>query len=104
MTAYNALNIVEKYVYNNLISLLSQQSPKIYENYLSMVNKNFKEFDLIRNSGKVSTKVKPFFDTSIYRVSNVIKCLQYTMKYNVVRLWNDKLLGESSIEKGKNCR
>lgn len=103
MTAYNALNIVEKYVYNNLISLLSQQCPKIYENYLSMVNKNknSKEFDLIRNSGKVSTKVKPFFDTSIYRVSNVIKCLQYTMKYNVVRLWNDKLLGESSIEKGK---
>ena len=37
----------------------------------------------------------------MYKISRIIKGLQYTTKYNVVRLWNDTMADKCSTENGK---
>ena len=40
-------------------------------------------------------------DTGMYRVSRIIKSLQYTTKYSVVRRWDDSFTCNISKENGK---
>lgn len=37
----------------------------------------------------------------MYKISRILKGLQFTTKYNIVRLWNDNFVAESSEENGK---
>ncbi len=37
----------------------------------------------------------------MYRVSRMLKSLQFTTKYNLIRVWSDSLAGKPSEENGK---
>ena len=39
--------------------------------------------------------------TEMYKISRIIKGLQHTTKYNVVRVWGDTMAETSSIENGR---
>ena len=103
LTPYNALDIVRKNVYTNLLSLLNNECPKLYAKYVEETNKgeNSSLYSIISAKEEISSQTKPYYETDIYKISNNIKSLQYTLKYNVVRLWNDSLLGEPTVEKGR---
>lgn len=37
----------------------------------------------------------------MYKTSRIIKGLQFTTKYNIVRIWNDNFVQEPSVENGR---
>lgn len=103
ITPYYALSIVEKYVYQNLPSLLKKRCGVIYSKYNRLINDGEANMNLI----PFDTNLKVFDDsiyepsTEMYRVSRIIRGLQYTVNYNVVRIWNDALIKDVSIETGR---
>lgn len=100
---YYALSIIDKYVYSNLPSLLKYECPSIYKKYeqLTMQTKGSNELTIYNSKEKISDKKVYVSSTEIYRVSRIIKGLQYVIKYNVVRIWSDEFLEKSSEENGK---
>ncbi len=99
ITPYYANSIQEKYVYRNLQSLLKYNCPNMYIELNKCVNS---ENSLILSNDESTISKETSFDpdTSIYKISRIIKGLQFTTKYNIVRLWNDSII-EPSDENGK---
>ena len=103
ITPYFAYSIVDKYVYDNLPSLLKYECPKLYANYLKMIDQKSDDHDLVLyNSNLPITKNRMrVFETDMYRISRILRGLQYTTRYNVVRLWNDAIVANATEENGK---
>ena len=103
ITPYFAYSIVDKYFYKNLPSLLKFECPNIYANYEKMIsnNSNFNALVLKKTNLQVSNSKKYVESTEMYKVSRILKGLQFTTKYNIVRLWNDSIAGKASEENGR---
>ena len=95
---YFAFSIIDKYVYNNISSLLFYRSPELYENLSNNYNNNLLT---VINDGEISNKLINVLDTKMYSISRIIKGLQYTCKYNIVRVWNDKMIENQSDDLAK---
>jgi hypothetical protein len=102
ITPYCAFSMVEKYVYENLPSLLKKECPNLYLNF-EKINENvdLKKLIVFNSNSTISDKTIYVESTEMYRVSRILKGLQFTTKYNIVRLWNDSFVGNPSKEKGK---
>ena len=94
ITPYYAENIIEKYVHKNVISLLYYHNKLLYNNYEKILKKkSLKQAEsLVLQKNEITRTCIEERDTYIYKVSRIIKGLQYTSNYNIVRLWNDNLL------------
>lgn len=103
ITPYFAYSMVDKYVYKNLPSLLKYECPKIFANYEKKLLGDKKNSALVvANANQTVTKSRTYVDsTEMYKVSRILKGLQFTTKYNIVRLWNDTIAGEASEENGR---
>lgn len=103
LTPYLAYSIVDKFVYKNIPSLLKYECPLLYKNYEKLLTQE-SESNLIpifnRNLPVLKNKIL-VTSTEIYKISRIIKGLQFTIKYNVVRLWNDSLATDASEDNGK---
>lgn len=106
ITPYFAYSKTEKFVYENLPSLLKGQLEPRYEAYLRQIrgnNKFSKEWDaIVGPNNAISSKTIPVSDTSRYRTSKIIYQLQFSLQYRIIRIWNDKLAETRSSENGKN--
>ncbi len=103
ITPYFAYSMIDKYVYKNLPSLLKYECPKIFANYEKKLlgDKNNNAL-VVANTNLTVTKSRTYVDsTEMYKVSRILKGLQFTTKYNIVRLWNDTIVGEASEENGR---
>ena len=103
ITPYFAYSMVDKYVYKNVQSLLKYECPKIYTNYeKKLLNENSNNSLIVAKTNSPVIKSKIYVDsTEMYKVSRILKGLQFTTKYSIVRLWNDTIAGESSVENGR---
>lgn len=104
ITPYFAYSMVDKYVYDNLPSLLNFECPRIYENYLKLIeHKSGSDNALILGENNMTlSKRKTYVDsTEMYKVSRILKGLQFTTKYNIVRIWNDAIIADASEENGR---
>lgn len=104
VTPYFAYSMVDKYVYDNLPSLLKYQCPKIYQNYQRLIEQKdaIGNALIVRDSNLPVSKHKTYEDsTEMYKVSRILKGLQFTTKYNIVRLWNDAIVADASEENGR---
>ena len=103
ITPYFAYSMVEKYVYDNLGSLLKFQCPKLFANYEALLSQLGENKALVNYEGNlsISKKTKYVESTEMYKVSRIIRGLQFTTKYNVVRLWNDAIVADATEENGK---
>jgi hypothetical protein len=103
ITAYFAYSMVDKYVYDNMPSLLKYECPKLFENYKRLLTQNSSSNSLtIYNKNLPVTKKRTYVDSiEMYKISRILKGLQFTTKYNIVRLWNDNFVAESSEENGR---
>ena len=103
VTPYFAYSITNKYVYKNLPSLLKCRCPELFARYqeLQSGNSNSNQLVLFKDSMEITTKSEHNTDTEMYKISRLIKGLQYTTKYNIVRIWNDNLIDKVSAENGK---
>ena len=103
ITPYFANSIVDKYVYENVLSLLKNKRPELYVNYENLISNqsNKNELFLINKNNQISTKKIYVESTEMYKISRIIKGLQFTIKYNIIRLWNDSILTKISKENGQ---
>ncbi len=103
ITPYFAYSMIDKYVYDNIPSLLKSECPILFVNYEKLIKGNSSENSLIiSNKNALITENKRYYgETDIYRISRILKGLQFTTKYNVVRLWNDAIIADASEQNGK---
>ena len=107
ITPYFAYSITEKYVYKNLISLLKEHCKNLYLAYKNMFLLSNEDSEVshslifLKNDIIESKETVYVESTEMYKISRIIKGLQYTTKYNVVRLWNDVMADKCSTENGK---
>lgn len=100
ITPYFAYDIVDKYPYANVPSLLEKELPWLYNNYVKMLeDKSDKMIPAICYpvESKKNGRMK-YESTDIYRPSRLIRALQYTLEKNVVRKWSNKVLLQDFIE------
>ncbi|MGN7940960.1 DUF4116 domain-containing protein [Virgibacillus sp. 6R] len=93
VTPYNALSIVDKYIYSNLKALLLAQRKDLYENYMNLLDGESKGIKLLKGEIKAGNIEMSRFipDTYMYRPSRIMKSLQYLTEVNVIRIWNDRI-------------
>jgi hypothetical protein len=103
ISPYFATSMIDKYVYNNLPSLLKKECPNLYINYENKRIKNdgSNRLAVFNNNLTISNKTIYVDSTEMYKVSRILKGLQFTTQYNIVRLWSDSFVGEPSKERGK---
>lgn len=103
VTPYFAYSIIDKYVYTNLISLLKANNKELYSNYKKMIGLEDanKSLMALNNDLNESNKKTYVSETEMYRVSRILKGFQYTTKNNIVRLWNDTIISNSTKESGR---
>jgi hypothetical protein len=99
-TPYYATDMSNKYVYKSVAMLLKEKNPKLYQN-LKLLTSDENPLIVYENNEQNNSDNEPDFvaETDIYRMSRVIKSLQYISKANVIRLWDEGLL--SSITNSK---
>lgn len=86
--------IVDVYIYN-LDQLKQDVKIKKYPKQTIVVERKYnKEFI------PIDWFTKKDIVNAMYKVSRILKGLQFTTKYNIVRLWNDTIAGEASEENG----
>lgn len=100
---YFAESMVWKDVYSNVASLLCYKAPHLYKNYLKLIESKSNGLDmaLITIDQKLDKKTVFVPETDMYRVSRIIKGLQFTTNFNVIRLWNYAMADEISEESGR---
>lgn len=104
ITPYFATSIVDKQVYTSFQSLLKNECPTLYKNYIKLSKEHNGDSNIliISNKNMLISKTKIYEkSTEMYRISRIIKGLQYTTKHNIVRLWNDAFVSNTSEENGK---
>ena len=89
ISGYYAYNIIDKYVYNNIPSLLKANCPLLYENY-KKESKNSKSNALILKGQPTEINLKStyFPNTDIYKASREIKKMQKLNK-GILTVWYD---------------
>ncbi len=94
LTGYSALDIIDKYIYANIPSLLKANCPLLYENYQKLLG-NSKSNALIIKGQSTEIILKPTYypSTDIYQASRKIKKMQ-RLNNGILTVWynNDKKL------------
>lgn len=95
VTPYYATDIVNKYAYMNVPSLLKNRSPELFVNYekliadklskTAMVVYSFSEMD-------IQNKTVPYESTDIYKVSRKLKQMQ-KLNHNILSTWTQDIKG-----------
>ena len=87
--SYWASDIVNKLVYPTVPALLKAQCPKLYANYLKLIEgKKSNPLAVKQTKNEVSLLPQEYLETDIYKASRVIKKMQ-KMNSNVLTTWYD---------------
>lgn len=98
LTFYYAESINDKYVYDNIEALLQNQAKKSRGedriHYLEMEKSYKRIISKMGEENLQTASTPPVFvgSTEMYRVSRVIKRMQYIADSNIVRAWHDGVL------------
>lgn len=104
ITPYFARDVKTRIVYKNLKTLLESQSccKLIANNYLQLEKEaayNFLDVQYSEQIDKLEGKSYTYDEGDyIYKISRIIKSLQYCIEKNVVRFWNEELLNYHFID------
>lgn len=107
ITPYFARDVKTRIVYKNLKTLLESQSccKLIANNYLQLEKEaahNFLDVQYSEQIDKLEGKSYTYDEGDyIYKISRIIKSLQYCIEKNVVRFWNEELLNYHFIDRIK---
>ena len=95
ITPYFAYDIINKLVYSDISSLLKDKNPKLYCNYIKLIDNKKSEFLLAKyEKNSISKKPQVYLNTDIYKASLEIKKMQRTNS-NILTLWSDSALEQS---------
>ena len=101
VTPYFAYNIIDKYKYCDIPSLLKEQSDELYSNYSALIKSGDDVFLPVQCSPKEGNiELSQYVpETDMYKTSLIIKKLQYITDKNIIRIWYDQLLDYENIER-----
>jgi len=104
ITPYSAEDVTEREVFKNVPSLLRFSCKELYSNYKKrlLLKKEFYEKALVIKEGQEIEKRTIKDDSNIYKISKVIKNMQYIFRYGIVRSWNEKILSTKESNKSLN--
>ena len=89
---YFATDIENKFVYDSVAGLLYNCNNDLYLKLQRIPN-----LYLRSDGADIMKKPKKETDTSIYKISKIIYSLQRTSNFNIVRLWDDRILNMKNI-------
>lgn len=105
ITPYFAYSIEDKYIYNNLSSLLKKQRKDLYSNFKKLLDEKNDKILLLEGKKKINLTnmdlVTYISDTSMYEPSRIMKSLQYLTDTNIIRIWNDDIFEKYSKQNDK---
>lgn len=107
ITPYYAQDISARIVFKNLKSLLQVLPPfkkRIFDNYLEYERNSKIELSVIRNNENIDN-VDFLYDEGSYpyKISRIIRSLQYCYNKGVIRNWNENLLDDNFINQIKHA-
>ena len=100
ITFYYAIDIKERFVYNDLTELIEKHRPKLMEKYKEAYNKGsiplLSRYAITKENKneimKAAIVPKLVLGTEIYKGSRIMRAIQYIFDENVIRVWNDEIL------------
>lgn len=98
---YYAPNMVQHFVYDNLISLLSDKRKDLLDTYVKLINsKNNNELMPVNtvNNLTINKNTQVYDSTQMYNISKQLIKLQYTFNQKVLRIWSDEIILKNSKE------
>lgn len=90
ITPYFAIDIQKKIVFPDVLTLLQNNCPSLYANYLDLIQGNRRK-ELTLENTKSNKKVHFYLDTDIYKASREIKKMQ-KLQSNILSTWVDASL------------
>lgn len=102
ITPYFAFDIIEKYIYPNLPSLLKSKCPSLYANYNKLLSNRQPNALSFKNS-ETGLTIKPelYLSTDIYAASRELKKMQ-KLNSNILSTWYDNISGIKKLPEKKN--
>ena len=102
-TSYYADSMTRKFVYKNFISLLKYEAPHLYSNCKMLQSTETENaLTILSKASDVESEDSVFVEsTDIYKISRIIKSLQFTTDHSIIRTWNDDLVDGVSANNGK---
>ncbi|MCM1245062.1 MAG: metallophosphoesterase [Roseburia sp.] len=105
ITAYCALDIINKEVYPSVSALLKRECPELYVGYIKLLTENPEGLSVLKNdgndangeNGELALLPKDYLDTDIYIVSRKIKKMQ-KLNSNILAVWYERKEGNNMIE------
>jgi hypothetical protein len=97
ITGYFAYDIVRKYVYQNIPSLLKDKCPELYSNYIKLLKDKKENSLVVKDNTEISTETNFYYDTDIYKASRIIKKMQ-KVNHGILSAWSDDMNTDNLIE------
>ena len=89
-----------KITYQNSVSLLSDECPTLYSQYQVLIDGTKGNSLTALGDNKISKRAYFVTDTSMYRISRLIKQLQFIEDHDLIRQWNDEVANKAPKENG----
>jgi calcineurin-like phosphoesterase family protein len=90
ITCYYATSITDKYIYENIPSLLKARLPRLYRKYQTLLKAD-SDSALATSDDIISSSSVKYISTDIYKASRIMKKLQALLNKNVIRMWDEKI-------------
>lgn len=90
LTAYYATDVVNKYVYGSLKSMLEDRRKDLLINYQGLLENN--DSKVLAIQSREACCEGPYVDTDIYRISGVFYTMQHMLDQFIIRRWDDSLI------------
>ena len=88
LTAYYALDIIDKTVYSSIPALLEKECPILYNNYIKLLKDSSSNFSIINKTIEIDTKGLKYYSTDIYKASRVL-CKMKKINSNILTVWGN---------------
>lgn len=100
LVPYYATSIIDKHVYRSIKSLISSRCHWLLKSFLK--KKDDQPLLPSTKNGRNSPVKRPIYveSTDMYRISNIVKTLQYANNMKLIRFWDDSLVAGTSKVNG----
>lgn len=108
VTPYYANDVKSRYVYRDLITMLEGENKckKLLKNYKKLEKINALKLPIVRYSNELREwqDERCMYDEGsyLYKISRIIKSLQYVSEKDVIRLWNEAIIDKDMINRISN--
>ena len=101
ITPYFASSLTNKYCFESVPHLLKETTPKLYKNYIKLLETNT-EYALSLKQTEKKSSITEYLSTDIYKPSRLMLKIQALLNKNVIRVWDEELFDSITNNKRLN--